>query len=444
MPEIHYAPADDGVDIAYTVTGEGDIPLVWTMGFMSHLEVNWGFPLFRRFAEALGEFTRLILYDKRGMGMSSRGAVGTALETRMRDIGAIMDHADIERAAILGESEGGPLSILFAAANPERVTHLILQGAEVRERSDDEWPWGDGTDEWFEEYIEGLPSRWGKASDRWAIGLFGEEVGDPSWTLEHLERLMRNACSPSEAVAWQRVAREIDVRHILPTVRVPTLVLQCAGDQVVPRPVGRYLAEHIPGARYIEREGSEHVAWLRPERVSSEIRDFLTGERALPPTDRILATVLFTDLVGSTETAARMGDSAWRALLETHHDSVRRQISAHEGREVGSAGDGFLARFDGPGRAIRCAGAIIDEAASQGLDVRAGVHTGELELLGDDVAGLAVHIGARIAGMAGAGEILASGSVHDISAGSGFSFAGRGEHELRGVPGKWRVYSVER
>lgn len=443
MPDIHYAPADDA-DIAYTMTGQGEIPLIWTLGYVSHLDVNWAFPLFRRFAEALGEFTRLIVYDKRGMGLSSRGTPGTPLETRMDDIRAVLDHAGIERAAVMGESEGGPLSMLFAAAHPERVTHLILQGAEVRERSDDEWPWGDGDDEWFEEYIAGFTTSWGTASEAWATGLFGEELDDPAWATEHLSLLCRNAASPREALAWQLASREIDVRSILPTIRVPTLVLHADGDRGVPVESGRYLAEHIPDARLVERQGTEHLAWMKPEAVVPDIREFLTGERKEPVTERVLATVLFTDLVGSTDRAARMGDAAWRGLLETHHTAARREIAAHRGIEVGSAGDGFLARFDGPGRAIRCAGAIIDEAGRHGLEVRAGVHTGELELIGDDVAGLAVHIGARIAGMAGPGEVLASGSVRDISAGSGIGFADRGEHDLRGVPGTWRVYAVDR
>ena len=443
VPDIHYAPAEDA-DIAYTITGEGDIPLIWTLGYVSHLDVNWAFPLFRRFADALGEFTRLIVYDKRGMGLSSRGTPGTPLETRMDDIRAVLDHAGIERAAVMGESEGGPLSMLFAAAHPERTTHLVLQGAEVRERSDDEWPWGDGDDEWFEEYIAGLVDNWGTASEGWVTALFGEELEDPVWAAEHLSRLLRNAASPREGLAWQLASREIDVRSILPSIRVPTLVLSSLGDPAVPVQSARYIAEHVPGATLVERDGSEHLPWMKPEAVIPDIREFLTGERVEPVAERVLATVLFTDLVGSTDRAARMGDAAWRGLLETHHAAARREIAAHRGIEVGSAGDGFLARFDGPGRAVRCAEAIIDEARSHGLEVRAGVHTGEVELLGDDIAGLAVHIGARIAGMAGPGEVLVSGSVRDISAGSGLSFADRGEHELKGVPGSWRVYVVER
>ncbi len=443
MPEIHYAEAE-GADIAYTITGSGDIPLVWTLGYISHLEVNWAFPLFRNFAEALGEFVTLVLYDKRGMGLSSRGQPGTPLSLRMDDIGAVMDHAGIERAAIMGESEGGPLSTLFAAAHPDRVSHLILQGAEVRERSDDDWPWGDGTDEWFEEYVAELPGTWGKASENWAVGLFGEELGDPAWAADHLARLCRHACSPREAVAWQLASREIDVRDLLPSIRVPSLVLHCEGDRAVPVEVGRHLAEHIPNARYVERPGSEHLAWLHPERVTGDIKEFLTGERATRVTDRILATVLFTDLVGSTDRAARLGDTAWRGLLETHHTAARREFAAHRGIEVGSAGDGFLARFDSPGRAIRCAEAIVEEAGRHGLEVRAGVHTGEVELIGDDIAGIGVHIGARVGGLAGPGEILVSSTVRDISAGSGISFVDRGRHELKGIPGDWQVYAVER
>lgn len=443
MPDIHYAPADDA-DIAYTITGDGEVSLVWTLGYVSHLDVNWSFPLFRRFAEGLGEFCRLIVYDKRGMGLSTRGTPGTPLETRMDDIRAVLDHAGIERAAVMGESEGGPLSVLFAATHPQRVSHLVLQGAEVRERSDEEWPWGDGDDEWFDDYVAALPGQWGTATEAWATALFGAGLEDPAWVADYLSRLTRNAASPREALAWQLASREIDVRAILPSVTVPTLVLHCAGDPQVSVENGRYLAEHIPGAKYVERAGTSHLAWLHTETVIPEIRQFLTGERVESVSDRVLATILFTDLVGSTDRASRMGDAAWRALLETHHAAARREIAAYRGVEVGSAGDGFLARFDAPGRAIRCAQAIIDEASRHGLEVRAGIHTGEVEIVGDDIAGVAVHIGARIAEKAGPAEILTSGSVRDISAGSGVSFTDRGEQDLRGVPGTWRVYAVER
>ncbi len=442
MPEVHYAPAGEA-DIAYTVTGTGEVPLIWTLGYISHLEVVWSFPLFRRFAEALGEFTRLIVYDKRGMGMSSRMVAGTSLEVRMDDIRAVLDHVGIDRAAVMGESEGGPLSMLFAAAHPERVTHLVLQGAEVRERSGDGWAHGDGDDEWFEQYVQELRGRWGTPSPRWASGLFGDELGDPTWASEYLARLCRNACSPAEAVTWQRVTRDIDMRSVVPTITVPTLVLHSAEDQVVSVENGRYLARHVPGARYVERAGAAHLAWSNPESLLLDIREFLTGDRVGVVSDRVLASVLFTDLVGSTPLAAAIGDAAWRGVLETHHAAVRREIAAHSGIEVGSAGDGFLARFDSPGRAIRCATSIIDDARQHGLDVRAGVHTGEVELIGDDIAGLTVHIGSRIADLAGPGQIVASGSVRDISAGSGFTFVDHGEHQLKGVPDTWRTYLVD-
>ena len=443
MPEIRFARGDDA-DIAYTITGDGEIPLVYTMGFVSHLDVNWSFPPLRRFFESLGEFSKLIVYDKRGMGMSSRASRGTPLEVRMDDIRAVLDHAGIDRAAMLGESEGGPLAMLFAAAHPERTSHLILQGSWVRQRSDDDWAWGEADDATFEKHLEQVPDRWAEMPELWAYALFGRELHDPMWLNRYLLRVSINACAPRDVVEWMRVAREIDMREVAPTVRTPTLVLHCTGDELVDVENGRWLAEHIPGARYVERTGSGHAAWLRSESVIPDIREFLTGERVQSVTERVLATVLFTDLVGSTDRAARMGDAAWRGLLETHHASARREIAVHRGIEVGSAGDGFLARFDGPGRAIRCAEAIIDEAARHGLEVRAGVHTGEVELVGDDIAGLSVHIGARIAGMAGPGQILASGSVRDISAGSGVSFVDLGDRELRGVPGSWRIYRVDR
>lgn len=441
MPDIRYAPSGE-VDIAYQVIGDGDIPLIWTFGAYSHLDTMWSFPPFRRYCEALGEFTRLIIFDKRGMGMSSRTPAGTPLEVRMDDIRAILDAEGIERAALMGESEGGPLSMLFASAHPERTTHLILQGAEVRELRDDTWPWGEADETEFLASLELIPERWGKQSAA-ATPLFGDDLEETDWINEFFVRLQRNAGTPRDWEAWARMAHEIDVRSIVPSVRVPTLILHCEGDRVCHVENARFLAREIPDAIYVERPGSEHVPWMAPEGVLSDIREFLTGERERLEPDRVLATVLFTDVVGSTDLAARLGDQQWRALLEAHHEVTRAEISRHRGIEVGSAGDGFLARFDGPARAIRCARSIIEAARNQGLDVRAGVHTGEIELIGDDIAGIAVHIGARIGGMAGAGEVLVSGAVRDIVAGSGLSFADRGEHQLRGVPGMWRVFLLE-
>lgn len=442
MLDVHFAASGDA-DIAYTVIGDGGVPLVWAMGANTHLETNWSFPPFRRYCEVLAEFTRLIVFDKGGMGMSSRTVGQIPFESRMDDIRAVLDAEGIERAALMGESEGGPMSILFAAAHPERVSHLVLQGAEVRERRDAEWPWGEVTDDEFEEALVRACETWGRSSVAAAI-VFGDDIGDdPTWINEWFSRLARNSGTPREWAGFARTAFEIDVRHIVPSVRVPTLVLHSVGDQVCHVENGRFLARTIPGARYVERPGSAHCPWLEPTAVISDIREFLSGEREPVEPERVLATVLFTDVVGSTERAMAMGDAAWRALLETHHVAVRAALARHRGIEVASAGDGFLARFDGPARAIRCAKAIIDEAAEVGLDVRAGVHTGEVEIIGDDIAGIGVHIGARIGALAGGGEILVSGAVRDIVAGSGLTFRDRGEQQLKGVDGMWRVFSVD-
>ncbi len=439
--DVRFARSGDA-DIAYAVVGNGDIPLVWTKGAVSHLETNWSFPPLRRYCEALGEFTRLVLFGKRGMGMSSRVPGGAPLEVRMDDIRAVMDAEGIEQAALMGESEGGPLSMLFAAAHPERTSHLILQGAEVRERRSPDWPWGEADDAEFEEYMATVPERWGRVSSA-ATVLFGDELGDTAWINDYLSRLQRNACTPRDWEAFARMAFEIDVRSMVPSIRVPTLVLHCEGDKVCHVENARFLARNIPGATYVERPGTEHLPWLVPDGVLADIREFLIGEREPAASDRVLATVLFTDLVGSTGLAAGLGDQKWRSLLETHHEAARSEIVRHRGIEVGSSGDGFVARFDGPARAIRCAQAIISASRSHGLEVRAGVHTGEIELVGDDIAGIAVHIGARIGAMASGGEVLVSGAVRDIVAGSGLGFTDRGEHALRGVPGVWRVFALD-
>ncbi|MEM9713041.1 MAG: adenylate/guanylate cyclase domain-containing protein [Actinomycetota bacterium] len=442
MPDVRFAPSGRA-DIAYHVVGDGEVPLVWAQGAFTHLEANWAFPPFRRFCEALADFTRLILFDKRGMGMSSRGEGSATLEVRMDDIGAVLDAEGIHRAALMGESEGGPLSLLFAAAHPERVTHLVLQGAEVRERRDRDWPYGEATDADLEAYCAALPLRWGRVLSGTSV-LFGDGLGEPDWVREAILGMQRHACSPREWEAFARMAFEIDVREMVSSVRVPTLVLHADGDRVCDVENARFLAARIPGAELVERSGSDHVPWFDPDRVVPDIRRFLVGEQRSAAPDRVLATVLFTDVVGSTPLAAELGDEHWRSLLEVHYRLARTEIQHHRGTSVVSTGDGFVARFDGPARAIRCANAIIAGAARDGLQIRAGVHTGEVELIGDEIAGLGVHIGARIGAIAAAGEILVSGSVRDIVAGSGLRFSDRGDHELRGVPGTWRVFAVDR
>jgi class 3 adenylate cyclase len=428
------------VDVAYRVVGDGPIDLVYAQGAYTHLEVYWELPQFRRYCERLGEFTRLILFDKRGMGMSDRVPGTTTLEVRMDDIRAVLDAVGSERAAIMGESEGGPLAILFAAAHPGRTSGLVLQGAEVRERRDDEWPWGECDDAEFEEYMASLPEEWGEGG--W-IQVLAPSVGDVEWGQEWTRRLEVHSATPAAWEAFARMAFDIDVRHVAPAINVPTLILHTVDDEICHVENARFLARTIPGARYVELPGGDHVPWFDPDQVVAEIREFLTGTREASTSDRMLATVLFTDLVGSTEHAAALGDRRWRDLLEQHHASVRRELSRYDGREVDTAGDGFFATFDGPARAIRCAQAVIEAVRPLGLEVRAGLHTGEVELADGKVAGIAVNIGARVAARASAGEILVSGTVKDLVAGSGLEFEDRGTAELKGIPGEWRLFAAQ-
>ena len=427
------------MDIAYDVVGDGPIDLVYVEGAYTHLEIAWELPAYRHFCERLAEFCRLIRFDKRGMGMSDRVPGSIGLDERMDDIRAVMDAVGSERAAIMGESEGGPLSMLFAAAHPERTIALILQGAEVRERTDDEWPWGELTEEAWTAYRPLIPERWGKGL---GFGTFVPSVGNTEWGMAWLARMQKHSLTPAGWTAFSDMAFNIDVRHIAPTINVPTLVLHAVDDRVCHVENARFLARTIPGARYVELPGADHVPWFDPEFSLGEIREFLTGRREAARPDRVLATVLFTDLVDSTATATRLGDRRWRDLLAQHQQDVRRQLDRFGGREVDTAGDGFFATFDGPAKAIRCARAIVDAAASPELAVRAGVHIGEVETLGAKVAGVAVHIGARVMANAGAGEVLVSSTVRDIVAGSGITFADRGVTELKGVPGEWRLFLV--
>ncbi len=438
MTEVRFARSGD-VNVAYRVVGDGPIDLVYAQGSYTHLDVYWELPAFRHYCERLAEFTRLILFDKRGYGMSDRVPGATTLEDRMDDIRAIMDAVGSERAAIIGESEGGPLALLFAAAHPERTSALILQGGEVRERTDEEWPWGEATVEEHEANMAGLAGRWGGGTGIWQIA---PSVNGLEWARAWRAKVQLNAATPSAAEAFMRMAFEIDVRDVVPTVNVPTLVIHAADDRVCHVENGRYLARHIPGARYVELPGSDHVPWFDPEPTVAEIREFLTGTRETASPDRVLVTILFTDLVTSSEMAASLGDRRWRDLLEQHHTAIRRELTRFDGREVDTAGDGFFATFDGPARAIRCARAIMAGVADLGLGLRAGLHTGEVEVLGDKVAGIAVNIGARVAGEAAAGEILVSSTVRDLVAGSGITFADVGRRTLKGFDGSWQLFSV--
>ena len=437
-PPVRYADSG-GVEIAYQVLGEGPPDIIWLGGALTHLEQLWEHPAYRRFCEQLASFSRLILFDKRGMGLSERTRVGT-LDDRMDDARAVLDATGSERAVLLGVSEGGPMSMVFAATYPERVQALLLVGAEVKEAKTDDWPWGEATPEEFEALMASLPERWGEGL---AASYFLPDDPNPERTQEWFGRLQMMSATPGDAMAFMRMAFDIDVRDVVSAVHVPTLVLHRVGDNICHVENGRFLAREIPGAKYVELPGNVHVPWAGdPTDILDEIREFVTGVREAHEPDRVLATVLFTDIVGSTERATQLGDRRWRELLDAHHAAVRRELERFRGREIDTAGDGFLASFDGPARAIRCAEAAVESVRGLGLDIRAGVHTGECELHGGKLAGIAVHIGARVAGQAGPGEVLVSSTVRDLVAGSGLEFEDRGAASLKGVPGEWRLYAV--
>jgi len=437
-PRVQYADSD-GVEIAYQVLGEGPPDIIYLAGALSHLELLWEQPAYRRYCEQLASFSRLITFDKRGMGLSERTRVGT-LDDRMDDARAVLDAVGSERAVLLGVSEGGPMSIVFSATYPERVQALLLVAAEVKEATTDDWPWGEVTREEFDALMESLPERWGKGL---SADYFFPDHPDPERLREWFGRLQTMSMTPRDAIAFMSMAFEIDVRDVVSAVHVPTLVLHRVGDNVCHVENGRFLAREIEGAKYVELPGSIHTPWGGdPSDILDEIREFVTGVREAPEPERVLATVLFTDIVGSTERATRLGDRRWREVLEHHHAIVRRQLERFRGREIDTAGDGFLATFDGPARAIRCAQASIEAVRGVDLEIRAGVHTGECEVAGGKLAGIAVHIGARVAGKAGPGEVLVSSTVRDLVAGSGLEFDDRGAAELKGVPGEWRLYAV--
>ena len=438
-PETRYARSGD-VHIAYQVMGEGPVDLVLVHGFVSHLEYAWEDPLLAHYYERLATFSRLIRFDKRGTGLSDRVAGVATLEQRMDDVRAIMDAVGSERAALFGSSEGGPMCTLFAAAYPERTRALIMYGTYARWSWAPDYPWG-YTAEQLERMLEAIERGWGGP-----VGLAerAPSMADDPRYRQWWATYLRMGTSPGAVPALRRMNAEIDVRHILPTIRVPTLVVHRSGDRTLPVEGGRYMAEQIPGAKYIEFSGDDHLLWVGDaDAIVDEIEEFLTGARHAAEPDRVLATVLFTDIVASTERAAELGDRRWRDLLGAHHAAVRRELERFRGREVDTAGDGFLATFDGPARAIRCAGAIVEAVRSLEIEVRAGLHTGEIELLGGGIAGIAVHIAARVSGLAGPGEVLVSSTVKDLVAGSGLRFADRGTHTLKGVPDEWRLFSVE-
>jgi class 3 adenylate cyclase len=438
-PSTRYAKSPDGVSIAYQVHGEGPLDLVFVPGFVSHVELVWEEPTIARFLRRLASFSRLIVFDKRGQGLSDRPGRPPTLEESMDDLGAVMDAAGSERAAVFGISEGGPMSALFAATHPARVSSLVLYGTYARMLKAPDFPQG-VTEERFESWAKMVHDEWGGAVgvELWAPS----ELGNPEFA-RWWGRLLRQGTSPSGAVALMSLYREIDIRAVLPTISVPALVLHRRDDRLLPARQGEYLADRIPNARYVELDGPDHLPTVGDQdALLDEVEEFLVGSRGAHGTERALATILFTDIVGSTETAARLGDQRWRDLLERHDAAVRRELALHRGREVKTMGDGFLATFDGPARAIRCATAINQDLGESGVEIRAGIHSGEVEAIGEDVGGMAVNIGARVGALAEPGEVLVSSTVRELVVGSGIEFEERGSHQLKGAPDQWRLFAV--
>jgi pimeloyl-ACP methyl ester carboxylesterase len=435
QPVTQYARSGD-VHVAYQAFGDGPINLVLVPGFVSNVENYWDQPDLARFLTRLASYARVVTFDKRGTGGSDRVSELPCLDVRMDDLRAVMDAAGIEQAALLGISEGAPLSILFAATYPHRCRALVLYGSFSR------FSYWFATDEALAAFFGYVEKAWGTGG---SIQKFAPSRANDSAFQRWWGRNERLGASPAAVTALMRMNSQIEIGGVLPAVRVPTLVIHRTGDQVVNVAGGRDVAAKIPGARLAEFPGSDHLFYVgeNADDISDAIEEFLTGARGSAVADRVLATVLFTDIVGSTEKAASLGDRRWRALLDDHHAMVRGILTRFRGHEVKTTGDGFLATFDGPARGVRCARAIADEVRSLGIDIRAGLHTGECEIIGDDVGGIAVHIGARVAALAGAGEVLVSSTVKDLVAGSGLRFGSRGVTPLKGVPGEWQIFAAE-
>jgi pimeloyl-ACP methyl ester carboxylesterase len=438
IPETRYARSGE-VSIAYQVLGEGPIDLVVVPGLCGNVEYEWQERHMAAFRRRLARFARVILFDKRGTGLSDQVQGIATLEERMDDVRAVMDEVGSEHAVIFGMSEGGALTVLFAATYPERTLGVVLYGAEAHDAQPADL-------DRFARIADDVRRRWGtqEFADQ-DLRMFAPSVlGDaevrawwPSW--------IRFSATPGAFLALLRMNMEIDVRHVLPAIRVPTLVVHRRGDRIVSVEQGRQLADAIPDARWVELPGSDHYPWFGDvEGLAAAVERFVADLAVDADLDRILATVLFTDITSSTQRAAELGDRAWRELLDAHHALVRAHLTRFRGREIDTAGDGFFATFDGPARAVRCAVALTDAVRALGLEIRAGVHTGECEIAGDAVRGIAVHIGARVLAAAESGEVVVSSTVRDLVAGSGLRFQDRGSRVLKGVPGEWRLFAVER
>jgi len=433
-----YAKSGD-VHIAYRIFGDGPRDIVLMPGTLSHVEIFWELPANEYILKRLTSFARVIVFDKRGQGLSDRVAEHS-LEERIGDVQAVLDAAGSTRATVFGWSEGGPMALMFAATYPKRTSALVMFGSFASMKAE---PWA-LSQERFDRFLGALDAHWGEGVlvDINAPSLRGDKA-----FVQRFGRLERASASPGAILALMRADYESDVRHVLPSIRVPTLILHRKDDSTVPVACGRDIAQKVPGAKYVELPGENHLLQaLEPDlmdRLLDEIEEFITGVRHRLDPDRVLATVMFTDIVRSTERAAEMGDSRWRNLLNDFYAAVRKELSVFHGREVNTAGDGLLATFDGPNRAIRCACSVREKLRPLGLEVRTGLHTGECELIGDDIGGIAVHIAARVAATAKPDEVLVSSTVRDLVAGSGLRFADRGMHALKGVPEEWRLFFVQ-
>jgi class 3 adenylate cyclase len=428
-----------GVHIAYQASDDGPRDLVYLPGLWSHIEHVWRDPSMARFLHGLASFSRLITLDTRGSGLSDRTAGFPLLEKQIDDVLAVMDAVGSDQATIFGASQSGPLASLMAASHPDRVTHLVLYGSYATNRVAEDHPWGRSV-EWVDEYLERANKEWGLGTDADLVA--PSRQGDPTFR-EWWARLERYSNAPGDAMAYIRSHSQDDVRAVLPAISVPTLVMHRRDDRYRPFALGQYLADHIPGAQLVDLPGKDHLPYLGDtESILSAVEEFVTGSRRGRSAQRVLATVLFTDIVDSTGVAVALGDAKWRELLDQHNRIVREELAKFRGHEVNTAGDGFLATFDGPGRAIDCAVSIRGALEPFGVHIRAGIHTGEIEVIDDDIGGIGVHIGARVAALAEVDEVMVSRTVKDLVAGSGAQFTDRGNHQLKGIPEEWHLYSV--
>ena len=448
VPETRYAKSVDGAYIAYKAVGSASIDLVYVPGWSSRLDLSWEQPLDARFLKSLSSFSRLIMLDRRGIGLSDP-VLRTApppLEVLMDDITSVLNAVDSKEAALFGEFEGGPLCTVFAATYPERTRALVLYGSYARGTWAPDYPWA-WTKQQLEEDIahaeRALEHGWDEDYFRdWAESVVPSLAHDPTFT-PWLRKLFGSPGVMGSVIALARLEHELDIRAVLPAVQVPTLVMNRIGDRVADFEEGRWLAKQIPNATFVELPGDDHPPWAGDQRLIVEaISSFLGVSRPPPEIQRVLATILFTDIVDSTSKAVALGDAAWRDLVTMSEERSRAEIERYGGKFIDATGDGIFATFDGPARAVRCAQAICSSLHDIGLEVRAGCHTGEVELMDERVRGIAVHVGARVSAIAGPSEVLVSQTVKDLVAGSGLIFEDAGEHELKGVPDRWRLYRV--